>query len=278
VKIDIQLTPSEVLQETLTSLTDLYGAFPSDFIGQLFTDVEQLFTASWKEYQRIDSGYHDLEHTLRATQCLVRLLVSCQRETGNIPVDKCMIGITAMLLHDMGFLKEAGDVAGAGGQYTLAHQTRSCQFAHKYLHEKDWLSVDVLSVETLIHCTALNTHLNKISFLDSVDEILGKAIATANVLGQMSDPAYIKKLYFLYEELREADTFRGVEDKQRLYQSPEALIGKTPGFWIHVRRDKLDNDYDALYKYLADPYPNGNNPYIQAIEANMQRIRALVGV
>jgi hypothetical protein len=36
---------------------------------------------------------------------------------------------------------------------------------------------------------------------------------------------------------------------------------------------KINNDFGKLYVFLNEPYPNGPNPYLQAIERNLKRIR-----
>jgi hypothetical protein len=38
----------------------------------------------------------------------------------------------------------------------------------------------------------------------------------------------------------------------------------------------MNKDFGGLYRFLADPYPDGPNFYLNAIEANLARLRKLV--
>ncbi|MCB1128842.1 MAG: hypothetical protein KDM81_20260, partial [Verrucomicrobiae bacterium] len=55
--------------------------------------------------------------------------------------------------------------------------------------------------------------------------------------------------------------------------SPEELVSKTPEFWDNYVRPRIDGVFGGLYRYLANPYPDGPNPYLERIEANIARIR-----
>jgi hypothetical protein len=47
---------------------------------------------------------------------------------------------------------------------------------------------------------------------------------------------------------------------------------KTPMFWEKYVQQKINRDFLGLYRLLNDPYPDGPNPYIDQIEANMMRL------
>jgi hypothetical protein len=36
---------------------------------------------------------------------------------------------------------------------------------------------------------------------------------------------------------------------------------------------KIESDFQALYRFLASPYPHGPNPYLDAIERNIAIIK-----
>ena len=48
------------------------GSFP--LLQRLFEDVEGMFAGRYAGYQAIDMTYHDFEHTLQATLCLVQIM------------------------------------------------------------------------------------------------------------------------------------------------------------------------------------------------------------
>lgn len=242
-------------------------------LTRIVCDVMNLFCAPGRGYQPSDLVYHGIDHTFHAAVCMAQLLY--KRHLLKIqPIltrQKFLIGMAAVLLHDFGFLRDEHDAFGTGAKYMSARGMRSKQFARKYLESKLWNDLDIRSVEILIDCTIQTTSIAKISFLDASDEALGCAICTADYLGQMSDPQYIEKLHALYKEFEEFANFMGIEPDKRLYRSAEDLIVRTPGFWRYVLNDKLISDAQSVYKHLADPYPDGKNIYLDAIEANVQK-------
>jgi hypothetical protein len=44
-------------------------------------------------------------------------------------------------------------------------------------------------------------------------------------------------------------------------------------FWENYVRNKINREFLGLYRFLNDPYPDGPNPYIDRIEANIARLR-----
>ncbi len=85
---------------------------------------------------------------------------------------------------------------------------------------------------------------------------------------------YPDKLEALFKEFREADAFANVPPGQREFKSAEELSARTPDFWRKDVFPKLKNEYQGLYRFLAQPYPRGPNPYLVAIERNIATIKA----
>jgi hypothetical protein len=267
-----------VAREVLMLHGSLFPEADGAFIQKVFKDVSGLFLARLGVGRSVDEGYHSLTHTLRTTLCLARMLFY-RHFLGHEPVlthEKFVFGITAMMMHDVGFLKDIGDKEGTGAKYSFAQESRSSQFARKYCQELGWSPVDILSLEKIIAATGPRSLLSKFSFLDSSDEILGYCVCSADYLGQMSDPRYVDKLYVLYKELEEADNFRGTPVQKRRYKSPMDLLRKTPGFWMYVLNTKLIKDCKQAYRYLSYPYPDGKNPYLESIQANIYKVRKIL--
>lgn len=253
-------------------------AFPdadSVMIAQLFSDVNEIFSGNFWEYQAIDTVYHDLEHTLLATLCWLRLLTNrhFQKVTPVLEDNDFENGLFAILLHDIGFLKEQGETEGTGAKYTFVHKQRSCELAALYLTQKDWSNYDILIVQHLISCTGPRSIIDAVPFNNPRERIVGESICTADYLGQMSDHHYVNKLSSLYREFEESDDYRNIPRDNRIFKSHEDLIRSTPYFWGNIVIPKLEDECHGLYKYLAQPYPDGVNPYMNKIEENIDFIR-----
>jgi hypothetical protein len=184
------------------------------------------------------------------------------------------LGLLAILLHDTGYLKTHDDVSGTGAKYTITHVARSADFAGQLLREKGYSSQDIRAVQNMIRCTGLDAQLDTIPFDSPVERIVGYALATGDLLGQMAAEDYVDKLPVLYNEFAEAAAYSG--DKTHFvstFVNSEDLVTRTPGFWEQSIRLKLDSELLGLWRFLNYPYPDGPNDYIARIESNMARIQ-----
>ncbi len=246
------------------------------FVAQAFGWAVDCFTGRLSGYLPIDARYHDFEHTLQGTLCLSSLLRG-RFQAGEPPVLSQRIyelGLLAILLHDTGYLKHRGDLEGTGAKYTLTHVSRSCEFAEEFLSTKGFLGPEIRGVNNMIRCTGVDGDVSSIQFQNEEERILGYALGTADLLGQMAALDYVDKLPVLYEEFVEASRFTpGAASSLSGFSSAQDLMHKTPAFWERYVRPKLDRDFLGLYRFLAKPIPSGTNDYLNGVEANMARLR-----
>jgi hypothetical protein len=246
------------------------------FVSSAFGLAIECFSGNYSDYQAVDARYHDFEHTLQGTLCMTRLLQAWQCANDKPPLTERLfqLGILGILLHDTGYLKKRDDLEGTGAKYTTTHVNRSAEFAGKLLNERGYSRADIAAVQSMIRCTGVNARLSEIPFPGELEKLVGFALATSDLLGQMAADDYVDKLPILYSEFAEAAHhdgnggsfvagFKGVDD----------LIRRTPKFWSDFVLPKLERDFRGLYRYLNDPYPDGPNEYLRRIEANMERIR-----
>ena len=248
-------------------------------IDRLFFDVRRMFTGHYLDYQAVDLHYHDLEHTLQATLCFMRLLVGRHgtQATPRFTPRQVELGLAAVLLHDSGYLKLRSDRAGTGAKYTHVHVLKSCAFAASYLPTVGVTPQELDGVLGAIRCTGPYSHVKQLHFNSHVEQLIGCALATADYLAQMAAPDYPDKLEILFKEFREADAFANVPPGQREFKSAAEMIAKTPAFWRKHVFLKLKTEYLGMYRFLAQPYPRGPNPYLVAIERNIATIETRIG-
>ena len=227
----------------------------------------------------MDTKYHDLEHTLQATLCWVRMMTNRHRLKAEpaMSARDFQIGFMAILNHDIGYLKEASDVGGTGAKYTFVHEKRSCEIMGVMLKEQGWLPMEIEAVQHLISCTGPAANIEKLAFASPLEKMLGESVRTADYLGQMSDPRYVIKLPVLYQEFEESDGFRNIPPEKRMFKSLHDLLQNTPAFWENIVRKTLNETCHGLYKFLANPYPDGRNPYLEKVEENINIVRQMVG-
>ncbi len=257
------------------------GLFPREdagFIRPVLTKMAEVFAGRWSDYQAMDTAYHDLEHTFQATLCCLRILAGHQQAMAHptlTPRDFC-IALHAMLLHDVGYLKKRGDHEGTGAKFTLYHEARGCEIAREFLAEAQWPQVDVDRVCSLILCTGPRSNLGGTRFGNPAHRLLGQAVCTADFLSQMSDPGYVQKLPDLYEEFVESDRSNNVPAGDRQFKTLGDLYRATPSFWKNFVVPKLHGECENVARDLADPFPDGPNPYCDQVKANIAAIERIV--
>ena len=249
------------------------------WLDSLFRDVHDLFTGHGSDYAAVDLRYHDLEHTLQAAVCITLLLEGRQR-AGEDPMlgpREFELALSATLLHDTGYLKLRSDRSGTGAKYTYCHVLRSCAFAASYLPTLGVNDYELEIVLNAINCTGPAREISHVRFGDPVGRVIGCALGTADYLGQMAAPDYPDELDFLYAEFNEADQFLHVPAARRAFKSAADLIERTPDFWRTFVRQKLETEFLSLYRFLAQPYPDGPNAYLDAVERNIAEISRRIG-
>ena len=234
--------------------------------------VERLFLGRHPDYQKADLRYHDLQHTVLATQCFIDLAEG-RVVHGASPVfghRDFSLGCVAILMHDTGYLKGRGDVVGTGAKYTNSHVERSCVLATTFLPALGVTDAELAVVVGAIRCTGISAQINQITFRDDIARLTGCMVATADYLGQMADPDYPEKLPGLFAEFEESNDAEHVPPEKRMFKSAKDLMSKTGGFWTYFALPKLEKDYEGVYRLLAGP--GGDNPYVASVQANLVRI------
>ena len=269
--------PTAVKADVQAAYLTMFPQGDHGFVARVFGWAEDCFTGRFAGYQAIDARYHDFEHTLQGTLCMARLL-RCRQATGAQPqlsqhlFELSLVGI---LLHDTGYLKHRSDASpGTGAKYTATHVLRSVEFAHQLLTAKGFSEADIRAVQNMIRCTGIDAFLESIGFDSDAERVVGYALGSADLLGQMAAEDYVEKLPVLYEEFTEAARHdRGHTDFISKFGGAHDLMQRTPSFWREYVQPKLDHDFAGLHRFLNQPYPNGKNWYVERIEANMERIQ-----
>jgi hypothetical protein len=274
-------SPSAVAEFVWARYGALYPSANPALLLRLFGDVEAMFAGRNPDYCAIDLKYHNLRHTLMATTCMSLILEGEYQSDGDgdLQPRDFELAIAAVLLHDSGYLKLKSDTKGTGAKYTYCHILRSCAFAASYLPRLGANDVEIESVLSAINCTGPNSEIGRLNFRNSVSRVVGCALATADYLAQLADPRYPDKLGELYSEFCESDEYANVPPEKRMFKSEEDLVCRTPGFWVHFVKPKLENDFQSVYRFLEKPLGSGRNDYLKAIEENLAVInRRIAGI
>lgn len=247
------------------------ASFP--LLDRLFADVTGMFEGHYPGYQGGDMRYHNYEHTLQATVCLIHLLQGRSR-TADKPVlapRDWELAVMAVLLHDSGYLKKSDDLAGTGAKYTMVHERRSCDFSREYLPRMGVTASEIEDICAAIICTGPRSRISQISFHREEARQMAFILVTADYLAQMSAADYLDKLPALFREFQESFDFEQMPPEKRPYHTLAELLEKTPGFWTNYVRPMLDFEAGGVHRYLTTA--GQPNPYLQAVETNMSEVR-----
>jgi hypothetical protein len=187
-----------------------------------------------------DCPYHDMEHTLLVTEVGQTLLAGRLARGGEVTADDWLQAVVAMLYHDIGYLRGLleGDAPGsfvtdeAGHRFTPGpdatdaslmpyHVTRSCLYVRERL--ADEAEIDTARVVEHIEMTRFPVpDAAAYRRLDSLSSL----VRAADLIGQMGDPCYPRKLSRLFTEFVETG-----EAPRLGYASPEDLRRGFPDFF-----------------------------------------------
>ncbi len=246
-----------------------------DNLKRLFEDTENLFTGKHPDFLPNTLKYHDFEHTLQATVCLIHMLEG-RHLAGTVPKFKARqfeLAIASALLHDAGYQKTRSDTAGSGAKYTFIHVLRSCAYAASYLPR---IGADEIEIESVLHaikCTGPVSEVAVIPFANEAERVIGFSLSSADYLGQMAAVDYPDELGFLYDEFKESYDFFHTPKERRLFQSADALAKATPFFWSGFVLPRLEREYEGAYHFLERPHPGGTNLYVESVKKNIAKIK-----
>ncbi len=257
--------PAAVNREVRRVYEGLFGPALFSKVETTLEDVVRLFAGEYPGYQRCDTVYHDLEHTMQAYLAAARIFDGLVRahKSGTWP-EFMTLGLISALGHDTGFIKTIGDNHGHGGKYTLTHVERSKDFIDRYLPRLGFNATHIQTVKDIISCTGLNVNIYAIRFTSVTESEAGYVMGSADYLGQMSDPLYPEKLPRLYEEYRDGHVPG--------YDSADDLIKKTPAFFEEFVMRRLSEDFKGVYRFAASHF-GGRDIYIEGIKGNIARLR-----
>lgn len=272
--VPYRFDPDEVTSTIVCLFHQLFPGESSRVVRRLFSAVRAMFSGHYLNYQASDLGYHDFTHTLQVAMCFANIFEG-RHLAGAVPLltpRDFEMGLTAVLLHDSGYLRLQADEPGSGAKYTHVHVLRSGAVAASFAPTLGFNASEANVIAETIFCTGIYNRISTQYFTRHENMVLAAMLVTADFLGQMAAPDYPYKLDILFSEFKESDDFYSQPSSKRVYQTAEELKARTPAFWHDLVYPMLDRDLLGVYRYLADPYPNGANAYIEAIEHNIRLI------
>jgi len=198
-------TPEAVHDEVLQILSLINPSFKTEPVTQIFRFTVDLYEGRLPGYKACNTDYHNLHHITDTYLAMTRLLHGANLSAEDFTEQEVILGIIGALLHDSGMIQESWDDEGTGAKYTPEHVQLSMDFVAKHSAALHLSKHEVNDLRDMILCTDLMAEIPAINFSSPKIELLGKILATADLIAQMADRIYLEKLLFLYHEFREAN-------------------------------------------------------------------------
>jgi hypothetical protein len=196
--------PQDVLDEAKKIASMMVPQLDWEPLNSVFLDVLRFFEGRYPGYLACDTQYHDLKHTTDTFLAMARIIHGAAVMGHPFSEWNIDLGLISALFHDTGYLLADGE-EGPGARYTLVHIRRSIDFMDDYFAARGFSRRDFQFCRNILNCTGLDVTIDDIRFTSDENEILGKMLGTADLLGQMADRTYLEKLPFLYDEFKIAD-------------------------------------------------------------------------
>ena len=214
-------SPEAVLDEAIKVVARFFPPADPLAIRSAFNQTVSLYEGAWEDTNGCNTEYHNLQHVTDCFLAMVRLFHGAVETGIQFTPRQIHQGLASALLHDAGYLQNSDDTEGTGAKYTSCHVRRGMDFVQRHFAAFGIQESEIHACMAIIHCTDLNCDPASVPFPDPTTELVGKMLATADILAQMADRTYLEKLLFLFYELDEAHIDIYGDEVDLLHQSKE---------------------------------------------------------
>ncbi|MEZ5558868.1 MAG: hypothetical protein R3E86_10065 [Pseudomonadales bacterium] len=217
--------------------------------GELEAALERAARTALGTLLNCDCPYHDLEHTILVTDAGMDILRGRMQSRGDITPREWLQAITAMLCHDLGYMRGLlrGDGDGSyiadrnGGRISPPPGTTDAFMMPYHVDRSRLFVVERFAGDREIEASVVANHIEMTrfpvpaeSFYHQIDSI-GALVRAADLIGQMGDPSYPMKHPRLFAEFSET--------------GEAARLGYDSA--LDLRRDFPEFFYTQVYPYLG---------------------------
>lgn len=275
-------SPKAVADAVCAILARRYSGFDEAPVRQSFLDIEAAFWGRYPGLLPCDTPYHDLRHSLSTSLLMARMVDGYEIVHGasvnRLGRDEGVLAVLLALFHDIGFLRRDSEAHLNGACLVHAHEQRGVDFMRTYLARGPFARF--ADQAELIHATNFAQAIAvTLSGLPKELFVIGQLLGTADLVSQIGGRYYLERCRdFLFQEFVAAGVDRIVAPGGQitvLYATPEDLLRKTPEFYEHVVKRRLEEDFAQASRYIA-PHFGGDDPYARGIQRNLSYLTDMI--
>ncbi|MBU0928314.1 MAG: hypothetical protein KKA67_11225 [Spirochaetes bacterium] len=240
-------------------------------IGAAASDIVGMFEGRFPGYRACDTDYHDIRHTTAVLLATARIIDGLFIDRGPFPAVIARDLFVAAVCHDTGYIRTVGEEGGTGARFTSVHVRRSADFIVANAARWGLGAESGRSAARMIFATGLKGEYGEQEWASPEERDAGAALASGDLVGQMSDRAYLEKLLFLYYEFKEAG-FPG-------YETEFDILRKTMGFYeITVARldDGLGGVRSYARRHFAERWGVDRDLYAESMGRQMDYLQGIL--
>ncbi len=263
--------PDAVMAEVGRIFLFWYDAASWGAVEAVAADIIELFAGRLPGYRACDTGYHDITHTMAVVLATARIADGLFLRHGPYDARRLQALLIAALCHDVGYIRADSENGGTGARFTAVHVRRSADFA--LANGSRWGLDDeaAAGIARMVYATGLKGEFAEQSWADDAEREAGTILASADLIGQMADRAYLEKLLFLYYEFKEAG-FAG-------YETEFDILRKTMGFYS-LTLDRLDGEFHGVRglvrAHFAERWGTDADLYDEAMGRQMAYLQTIL--
>jgi hypothetical protein len=264
-------TPHDLLTEVVASVDLSAPDENREAVANAVGTAVRLYRGEWEPYSPCDTRYHDIWHaaeTFLAMGCLVNGAV---REGVTLTLRQRALGLIAAILHDAGYIRSEEEKGFPGARLRAVHERRGGDFLTRHANQLGLADEEVSDCRAMIQSTFMGGDFNAIAFRSASAAQLGRMLATADLIAQLSSATYLEKLIDLFEE-DQADNHPRYTDMTDCFRKALAFDA--------VAHDRLQNILPAANAYLTSHFQarwgDSRNLYAVAIERQKKRLAVLL--
>lgn len=276
------VNPKAVADAVCAILAKRYGGDVDGQVRQAFVDIEDAFWGRYPGLLACDTPYHDLRHSLGTALLMARMVDGYEAAHGaDLPAlgrDEGILAVLLALFHDIGFLRRGNEAHLQGACLIRDHEQRGVDFMRTYLSRGAFARFAAQS--ELIHATNFAQPItDTLNGLPRALFVVGQMLGTADLVSQIAGRYYLERCRdFLFWEFVTAGADRSISSSGEtivLYGTAEDLLRKTPGFYEHLVKRRLDEDFGQVFRYVASHF-GGDDPYALSMRRNLDFLREMI--
>ena len=264
--------PKNVLNEVKETVRLIDSEIDFYPVEKAFNDTLLMFKGKYKGYLGCNNHYHDIYHTLDVFLAMARIIYGVHE--ANVVIlkeEQIVLGLICALFHDVGYIQKEDEREGTGARFTLIHVERGIEFAGEYFKRNKFSEYFIEESRSIIGCTDFSKKVSSFNFNNLETKILGKLLATADLLGQLADRNYLEKLSCLFEEFKEGRV-PGACSLDEMYQN-------TVSFFDYADL-RMETDLDNYKKYMMNYFVNVKHVsidlYQKTIKSNKKHLQLVL--